>query len=55
VQLDVWRGAVQVDKIKAPAQEFEGHILIKRERMPDGVTKYILKDKKTGQLKNVMR
>jgi predicted dehydrogenase len=55
VQLETWRGATQVEKIKAPAQEFEGRILIKRERMPDGVTKYILKDKQTGQITNVHR
>jgi predicted dehydrogenase len=55
VQLEDWRGATDVKKIQARGQEFEGKILIKRERMPDGVTKYILKDKKTGELANVMR
>jgi len=55
VELEVWRGATQVEKIKAPAQEFEGKILIKRERMPDGVTKYILQDKQSGEITNVMK
>lgn len=55
VALEDWRGAENVVKIKAGAQEFEGKTLIKRERMPDGVTKYILKDEKTGELSNVMR
>ena len=55
VELHDWRGANNVEKIKAPAQEFEGQILIKRERMPDGVTKYILKDKQSGTITNVMK
>ncbi len=55
VQLEDWRGAKGTKKIQAGGQEFEGKILIKRERMPDGVTKYILKDKQTGELSHVLR
>jgi predicted dehydrogenase len=55
VQIEDWRGAKDAKKIQAGAQEFEGKILIKQERMPDGVTKYILKDKKTGALSHVMK
>lgn len=55
VELEIWRGATQVEKIKAPVQEFEGKILIKRERMPDGVTKYILQDKQSGEITNAMK
>ena len=55
VQLEDWRGETDTKKISAGGEEFEGKLLIKRERMPDGVTKYILKDKQTGELSNVMR
>ena len=55
VQLEDWRGETDTKKISAGGEEFEGKFLIKRERMPDGVTKYILKDKQTGELSNVMR
>jgi hypothetical protein len=55
VELEVWRGAERVEKIKAPVHEYEGQILIKRERMPDGTTKHILKDKKSGRITNVYK
>jgi ornithine cyclodeaminase/alanine dehydrogenase-like protein (mu-crystallin family) len=55
VALEDWRGLKEVAKIKAPAQEYEGQILIKRERMPDGTTKYILKDKKSGEIRSELK
>ncbi|NUO79610.1 Gfo/Idh/MocA family oxidoreductase [candidate division KSB1 bacterium] len=55
VQLEDWRGATNVEKIKAPTQEYQGHALIKRERMPDGTTKYIFKDKKTGEIRSEVK
>lgn len=50
VDLEVWRGFKQVDKISAPVREYEGYVLIKQERMPDGTTKFILKDKESGRI-----
>jgi predicted dehydrogenase len=50
IELDPWRGASDVESI-APAREYdEQHWLIKQERMPDGRTKVILRDKATGEL-----
>jgi len=49
VELDLWRGAERTPRISVPVAELEGRVVIKRERMPDGRTKLILKDKRTGQ------
>lgn len=48
VKLDDWRGARKTERISAPKVEHEGKLLIKRERMPDGRTKLILRDPETG-------
>ncbi|MDW8068833.1 MAG: Gfo/Idh/MocA family oxidoreductase [Anaerolineae bacterium] len=50
VELEVWRGLVQVERIHVAAPERNGKIVIKQERMPDGRTKWILKDKTTGRI-----
>ncbi len=55
VQLEDWRGERHSEKIIAQSQAYEGHALIKRERMPDGTTKYIFKDKATGEIRSVMK
>jgi predicted dehydrogenase len=47
VVLEDWRAA-PTPRITVAAPEVDGHILIKEERMPDGSTKRILKDKRTG-------
>jgi predicted dehydrogenase len=50
VTLDVWRGAEGGDE-KAGATAYDEHYdLIKRERMPDGRVKLILKDRKSGEV-----
>jgi predicted dehydrogenase len=50
VELDVWRGADGGDE-KAAATAFDDrHDLIKRERMPDGRVKLILKDRQSGEV-----
>ncbi len=50
VELEDWRGADQVEKLQ-PARDYdEEHLLIKRERMPDGREKVILKEKKSGRV-----
>jgi hypothetical protein len=50
VELKVWRGkeglSSQVDLIEYDAE----HYLIKKEKMPDGITKIMLKEKKTGKI-----
>ena len=49
VQLDVWQGDEQVPHIRT-MQEIDGMILIKKEVMPDGKTKQILKDPESGTI-----
>ncbi len=48
VQLDIWRGAAQAARQTGLTDYDEQYWLIKEEVMPDGNTKFILKDKKTG-------
>jgi predicted dehydrogenase len=48
VELDDWRGATDTPRVAIDAAEVDGHVLIKKERMPDGSVKRILKDKRTG-------
>ena len=50
VVLDVWRGLETVAAIKGGAEEVDGLLLVKRERMPDGQVKLILKDRETGAI-----
>jgi len=50
VALEEWRGREQVEKLQAAREYDEEHLLIKRERMPDGRDKLILKEKKTGRV-----
>ncbi len=54
VELKTWRGAKKTEKITAPAGEVDGQVLIKEERLPDGRTRMILKDKQTGKLSEKM-
>jgi len=42
-----WRGGT-TKKIGINANEYEGQVLIKEERMPDGRVKRILKNKTNG-------
>ncbi len=50
VLLEVWRGSDESAE-KTTASDYDGQFfLIKQERMPDGRTKLILKDKKTGEI-----
>ncbi len=50
VALDVWRGASGVDSGSRYLIHDETYWLIKQERMPDGRTKLILKDRRTGEV-----
>lgn len=50
VKLDVWRGAESASHKTAAIQYDERFWLIKEEKMPDGQTKLILKDKASGEI-----
>ena len=51
VELEVWRGATEVEAIGVSAVEVDGgYTLIKEERMPDGRLKQILRDKESGAI-----
>ena len=48
VNLDIWRGVEKAIEEKSFVDFDENYYLIKEEKMPDGNTKLILKDKKNG-------
>ncbi len=50
VELDPWRGSTSTTTASQPPREFEGNIVIKQERMPDGRLKLILKDPVSGRI-----
>lgn len=47
VELEIWRGSPRASE-PPRFREIEGKVIIKEERMPDGRTKRILKDKQSG-------
>jgi len=50
VLLEDWRGSEEIAG-DVELQEYDSdHFLIKREKMPDGKTKLILKEKATGSI-----
>lgn len=49
-----WRGADSVKQMRASGAEYDGKVVIKEERMPNGTTKRILKDKKSGEISEVI-
>ncbi len=50
VHLDIWRGKESVAKISALKDYDEDFYLIKKELLPNGTTKLILKNKKTNEI-----
>ena len=50
IQLPIWRGREGVENVAVKRDYDTDHVLIKEERMPDGTTKVILKNKETGQV-----
>ena len=50
VELEVWRGAGAPETASGPREYDERHLLLKTERMPDGTTKLILKEKASGRI-----
>ena len=50
VELADWRGKTGVEPIKGLNETIDGLLLVKRERLPDGRVKLILKDKASGAI-----
>ena len=50
VEIEDWRGAVEADTGVALRDYDAAHTLIKEEKMPDGRTKFILKEKSSGKI-----
>ena len=50
INLEVWRGAARAEDKSREVDYDEKSVLIKKEKMPDGQTKLILKDKKSGKV-----
>jgi len=50
VELFEWRGTQKVEEISGLKPYDDRHYLIKTERMPEGTTKVILKDRQTGEI-----
>ena len=55
VEIKTWRGGSSSATEVASKDYDETHFLIKEERMPNGNRKIILKDKKTGQISQVIK
>ena len=45
-----WRDSGSSKRLRAEASEYDGKVVIKEEKMPDGRFKRILKDKETGEI-----
>ena len=50
IQLPVWRGQTNAPRIGVQRDFDSDHVLIKEEKMPDGTTKIILRNKSTGAI-----
>lgn len=50
VLLEDWRGSEEADHGVAVSEYDQAHLLIKEEKMPDGKTKLILKEKSSGKI-----
>jgi hypothetical protein len=52
VTLHVWRSE-PVPRIRVAPNVVDGAVLIKEERMPDGTLKRIVKDPRTGEVREI--
>lgn len=50
VELPIWRGQQSAERVGAIREYDEDHLLIKEEKLPDGTTKVILRNRKTGEI-----
>ena len=55
VELAVWRGAKKKEETAKVTDYDSQHQLIKVEKMPDGKTKFILKNKTTGEISQIFK
>lgn len=56
VELEVWRGAQEAPVEERPAAEAgQGFLILKEEKMPDGRTKVIMRDRETGRIVQEIR
>ena len=53
IELDIWQGDEDVEHVRTTT-EIDGKILIKTEVMPDGKTKQIFKDAKSGEISETL-
>jgi predicted dehydrogenase len=53
VELKEWRGGQGTPAIRKPERSYEGYVVIKEEKMPDGRKKLILKDPQTGAFHDI--
>ncbi len=50
IELEIWRGKIGLSEEKMEIDYDEHHLLIKEEKLPDGRSKVILKNKNTGEI-----
>ncbi len=50
ISLPIWRGRENVESISVTRDFDEDHFLVKQEQMPNGKTKTIIRNKKTGEI-----
>jgi predicted dehydrogenase len=50
VELQEWRGRDQVENVTAHLDFDDDHLLVKREQMPDGSTRVILRNRHSGEI-----
>lgn len=55
VNLAVWHGAEKKETLSKATDYDSQHIMIKEEKMPNGKTKIILKDKTTGEISQIFK
>lgn len=50
ISLPIWRGRENVESISVRRDFDQEHYLVKKERMPDGTTKFIVRNKQSGEI-----
>ncbi len=50
ISLPIWRGRENVDSVSVRREFDDRHDLVKKERMPDGTTKVIIRNKQSGEI-----
>lgn len=54
IEIEDWRAERPVPRIQVEAVEVDGKVVIKEEHLPDGSRKRIVKDRKTGEVSDVI-